>query len=49
MASTKAKINLALPADWVDPRTGERTAARLHGQSAKTPDGWEDAVLLFER
>jgi hypothetical protein len=39
----------ALPAEWVDPRTGERTAARLHGQSAKTPDGWEDAVLLFER
>jgi hypothetical protein len=39
----------ALPAQWVDPTTGERTTARPHGQSVKTPDGWEDALLLLER
>jgi hypothetical protein len=39
----------AFPAQWVNPTTGERTAARLHGQSAKTPDGWDDAVLLLQR
>jgi hypothetical protein len=39
----------ALPAQWVDPKTGERTRARPHGQSVKTPDGWDDAVLLLER
>ncbi len=39
----------ALPAEWLDPRTGERLPARLQGQSAETPDGWEDAVLLLSR
>jgi len=39
----------ALPAQLVNPTTGERTAARPHGQSVKTPDGWEDAVVLFQR
>ncbi len=39
----------ALRAQWVDPTTGERTTARPHGQSVKTPDGWDDALLLLER
>ncbi len=38
-----------LPACWVDPRTGERTAADPHGQYFTTPEGWEDALLLLER
>jgi hypothetical protein len=36
-------------AEWVDPCTGERTPARLHGQSATVPDGWEDAVVVLRR
>ncbi len=39
----------ALPGQWVDPTTGKRTAAGLHGQSVTTPDGWEDALLLLQR
>jgi hypothetical protein len=39
----------AMPAEWVNPATGERTAARPHGQSLKTPDGWEDAVVVFQQ
>ena len=38
-----------LPAELIDPRTGERTATKPHGQSVKTPDGWEDAVFVFRR
>jgi hypothetical protein len=39
----------ALPAQWVDPKTGGRTRARPHGQSVTAPDGWEDALLLLAR
>jgi len=38
-----------LPAQWVDPRTGDRSDARAHGQSFTTPDGWDDAVLVLRR
>ena len=38
-----------LPAQWVNPVTGERTKATPHGQSVRTPDGWDDAVVLFRR
>jgi hypothetical protein len=38
-----------LPAELIDPRTGERTKARPHGQSVRTPEGWEDAVFVFRR
>jgi hypothetical protein len=38
-----------LSAEYVNPATGERTKATLHGQSATTPDGWEDAVIVFQQ
>ena len=43
----------ALDASWIDPTTGART--KIGGfasggvESFSTPDGWEDALLLFER
>jgi hypothetical protein len=37
---------------WIDPRTGQSTAAGRFAatgvQSFATPDGWEDALLILE-
>jgi hypothetical protein len=52
MGEIKAGGGTKVAASWVDPRSGDSIpAGRLAGQgveSFRTPDGWEDAILVLE-
>jgi len=48
----KITVGDVVEASWIDPKTGTQTSIGSFSNrgvsSFSTPEGWEDAVLLFE-